>query len=76
MYQDLSYLVNSDQETAKIIAILKGFQKTVETRADLQRLMEMAVNDAWKNIRVKYSSNQGETKDDIERAILQFCIQF
>jgi hypothetical protein len=46
----------------------------VEARGDLQRLVEMAISDAWKNMRIKQEKRPDEGKNEVERGILEFSI--
>ena len=42
----------------------------------MQRLVEMGVADAWKNMRIKQEKRADEGKDEMDRGILEFAIQF
>ena len=42
----------------------------------MQRLVEMGIADAWKNMRIKQEKRDDEGKDEMDRGILEFAIQF
>ena len=39
------------------------------------RLAEMAIADAWRNMRIKHEKRTDETKDEADRGILEFSIE-
>ncbi len=38
-------------------------------------MVEMAVADAWKNMRIKQEKRSDDGKDEVERGVLEFAIQ-
>jgi hypothetical protein len=41
----------------------------------LLRLAEMAIADAWRNMRIKHEKRTDETKDEADRGILEFSVE-